>query len=100
MENVKVEEIKTKVCKVCGKEKPVSGFHSRGGGYYRTTCKVSTIIKNNKLENNDIWSIDEYYIVIDSLISKKVKNINEIELMLPNKTLKDIVIFLNKDINL
>jgi len=94
------ENVKTKVCKVCGKEKPVGEFHSRGGGYYRTTCRVCMVINNNKLEENDVWSLGEYHVVIDSLINKKVKNINEIEPMLPNKTLKDIVIFLNKDIKL
>ena len=92
--------VETKVCKVCGKEKPVGEFHSRGGGYYRTTCKVCMVISNNKLEENNIWSMEEYHIVIDSLINKKVKNINEIEPMLSNKTLKDIVIFLNKEIKL
>ena len=99
MENVKTN-VETKVCKVCGKEKPVGEYHSRGGGYYRTTCKVCMVIKNNKLEENDIWSMEEYHIVIDSLLNRRVQHVNEIVPMLPNKTLKNIVILLSEKLKL
>ena len=94
------ESVETKVCKVCEKEKPVGEFHSRGGGYYRTTCKVCMVISNNKLEENDIWTIEDYRIIIDSLLNKKVKNVNEIVPMLHNKSLRDIVILLSEKIKL
>ena len=95
-----MSNVETKVCKVCGKEKPVGEYHSRGGGYYRTTCKVCMVIQNNKLEENDVWKIEEYRIIIDSLLNRRVQHVNEIVPMLPNKTLKDIVILLSEKLKL
>jgi len=58
------------------------------------------VIQNNKLEENDVWKIEEYRIIIDSLLNRRVQHVNEIVPMLPNKTLKNIVILLSEKLKL
>lgn len=91
-------EVNTKVCKVCGEEKPVYEFHKREGNYYRTECKVCTYINKNKLITNEIWNINEYKIIIDSLLNSKVEYINEIIPFLNNKSLIDIANLLSTNL--
>jgi len=85
-----VEENKTKVCKVCGKEKPVGEFHShlnkRGKIDYNTKCKVCTWFENNKnYIIKDGWGLEDYILIIHSLLIEKL-------------TLNDISIIINKNL--
>jgi len=88
-----VGEIETKVCKVCGKEKPVGEFHShlnkRGKYNYNTKCKVCIWFKTRDIDyNNDLWDIEEDILIIDYLLNKK-GNINDISNKI-NKSLYDV----------
>lgn len=79
-------KIDTKVCKVCGKEKPVNEFDSKGKGYFDTKCKVcGWFIRNKKYMIKDKWTLDEYKIIIDNLLNKKL-------------LLNDIALLLNRDL--
>jgi len=87
MENVNVE---TKVCKVCGKEKSVSEFNSKGKGYYDSKCTLCGWFERNKNYTiKDGWTIDEYIIIIDNLINKKPIFLNDIATLL-NKDLREL----------
>ena len=78
-----------KVCKICGKEKPVNEFASSGKGFYKTRCKVcSWFLKKDIDYNNTTWKQEEDIFIIDSLLNKKY-TINEIAKHL-NKDLKEL----------
>lgn len=88
-EVIKIDNIQTKICKICREEKTVNEFHSSGKGYYKSTCKVCAWFRSNNniiIKNN--WNIDEYkqimhYILIDKLL------LNEIAIIL-NRDLFDL----------
>lgn len=88
-----MEEIKTKVCKCCGVEKPVREFnhhyYKNGNIFYDTKCKVCTWFKNNtKYIIKDGWNLEEYRLIIHYLLNKKF-TINKISELL-NKDLLDL----------
>ena len=78
------EEVK--VCKICGKEKPIGEFHKDGirkhKQQYKNKCNVCSakIIKN--LEYNDVFTEDVVTIILDSILNEKVFTINELSLLI------------------
>ena len=70
MENVKVE---TKVCKVCGKEKPVGEFGSKRN----SVCKVCKWIEDHEDLNtiNDL-SKNENVLILDHILNNRINFLN------------------------
>ncbi|MGJ0846648.1 hypothetical protein ACR77J_08165 [Tissierella praeacuta] len=88
---------KTKVCKVCGNEKPVGEFSSKGNGYYDYQCKVCKwFSKRNINYEKTNWNYDEDRFIIDSLLNERL-SINEIAIYL-NKDLKQLCFRITKDL--
>jgi len=84
-----VEENKTKVCKICGKEKSVGEFHSKGSGHYATKCKVCVWFETRAIKYDDAeWNLEDDINIIDYLLNKK-GNINDISNNI-NKSLYDV----------
>lgn len=76
------EIIETKICKICGKEKPANEFNSKGKGFYDTKCKVCNwFSKRNFDYNKTKWTHKEDRVIIDSLFNKKL-SLNEISKIL------------------
>lgn len=87
---VNVKNVETKVCKVCGKEKPVGEFNSKGKGYYDSKCTLCGWFERNKNYTiKEGWTLDEYIIIIDNLINKKPIFLNDIATLL-NKDLREL----------
>jgi len=88
-----MSDVKTKVCKVCGEEKPVDEFHSKGNGNYSTKCKVCEYFLNKNITiDNDIEK-KKYYIIMDYLLNKRITYINELEVLV-NIKLYDICLIM------
>ncbi|HEY5588010.1 MAG TPA: hypothetical protein VIK86_03535 [Candidatus Paceibacterota bacterium] len=87
-----MEEIKSRICKDCGEEKPISEFNKAKshGAYSYLRCKVCDYLKRNKPLIINNWTIFEYRIILDKLLNKKVKTLNEIKKLLDNKTLDNL----------
>jgi len=82
MGNVKVN-VGTKVCKICGKEKPIGEYYSKGKGYHDTKCKVCYWFKTNtKFIVKDGWDLDEYNIIVDNLLNHQPIFLNDIAILL------------------
>jgi len=78
-------------CSKCHEEKPFNEFHKNGENDYKSICKVCSFLNSHKslvIINN--WDIDEYRIILDNLLNKKVDCINEIIPLLSNKILNDL----------
>ncbi len=98
------EIIKTKICKICGKEKPVNEFAKNGKKnevqLYNSNCKLCKFFSKRTLHIKNNWTKKEYFIIVDNLINKKVKCVNDILCYLNNKTLDDLVDLLFNDLKL
>lgn len=95
------KEVKTKVCKICGEEKPVEEFMKdiikNGIQLYKPSCKVCHWFSYHKnVLVYDNWTMPEFRIIIDCLLNKRVQCINEIVPLLQNKTLDDLVLLLKE----
>jgi len=88
MENVKTS-VETKVCKVCGKEKPVGEYYKHTE---KTTCKICVwSSKHEDLNTINELSKEENMIILDNILNEKVKFMNEFETIL-NKPLREILL--------
>lgn len=88
-------------CSKCHEEKPFNEFHKNTKNDYNCTCKVCSFLKSHKtLSLVDSWNIDEYRIILDNLLNKKVGCINEIILLLNDKTLNDLVNLLTSNLKI
>ncbi|WP_039230751.1 hypothetical protein [Clostridium haemolyticum] len=98
-----IKEIQTKICKCCGKEKPVCEFNKIGmdknkSQKYNTKCKVcSWYDYHKKYTLLPKWNIYDLNTLIDNLINKKIMQINDLTTIL-QKPLDDIIkmIYINK----
>lgn len=94
------EEIKTKVCRNCGEEKPIGEFTSKGSGFYDYQCKVCKFLsKRHIIYEGSTWSPEIDRIIIDHLLNKKSKTINEI-CMIINRDLKDVCWRINNTLSI
>jgi len=93
-------EKQTKVCKACNEEKSLDEFYKREKGYYRATCKVCMNIQTNKLQSEGNWDIEEFRIVIDALLNKRYKNLNEVLIKLNNKTMEDLIFVIKEKVKI
>ncbi|MCE5220062.1 MAG: hypothetical protein LLF98_02040 [Clostridium sp.] len=72
--------LETKVCKICGEEKQITEFNSKGSGHYDSICNVCNWFKrHNNINIKDGWFIGEYkqiihYILIDKLLLNEIAN--------------------------
>lgn len=93
----------TKVCKICGEEKPIGEFPIKGrnGKLRDTKCKVCSFFQRR--ENNLIvaknWIMKEYKILIDNLLNK-TDILNNIVILLNNKTIEDVIYVLQNFLNI
>lgn len=91
-EENKVLSGETKICKICGKEKPVEEFNSKGRGFRSAKCNVcASLIKKNINYTNSNWTYDEDCIIADYLINDRGRYINDLENILNDKNLREIV---------
>ena len=87
-------------CNKCGEIKYIEEFtvqKRKDGKLTYLTCKVCDYFRRNKDKNIVIaenWSMDEYIIILDNLLNKKVEFVNDIIHNLNNKTVNDIAILL------
>jgi hypothetical protein len=91
--------METKVCKICGEEKPIDEF-ACCSGFYRTMCKVCEFFKRNKMEVESGWSKEEYIIIVDFILNKKIDYINDIVPYLQNKKLEQLVSLLKSKLKI
>lgn len=94
---------RNKVCKICGEGKPIDEFlvEKKNNKNYYNKCKVcGYLIRHVGLIIKDEWTLNEYRIILDNLLNKKVKCINEIASKLNNKTLDDIVNLLQNELKI
>lgn len=79
-----VEE--TKVCKICGKEKPVSDFHKdvikNNKQKYKNRCNVCNAKLKRNILYNDVFTEEVVDIILDSILNEKVKIINELSMLI------------------
>jgi transposase-like protein len=94
------KKVETKVCKICGEEKPINEFQGRDKGYHRTSCKVCEYIKKHNIIADNQWALEEYKIIIDCLLNKKINYLNEILLQLNHKTMEDLLLVLDTKITI
>lgn len=88
---------KTKVCKCCGKGKPVEEFQSKGNNKYDSQCKLCRWFeKRPNLQIQKGWTFEEYKIILDNLLNKKINCVNEIVSKLNNKNLEELILLLKK----
>lgn len=93
-ENDKI--IQTKVCKICGEEKPLNEFGYHGNDQYDSYCKVCGWIKRKKyIYENYEFKYEEDLVILDCILNKKIKYINELEIKI-NKSLHEICFRINK----
>lgn len=78
-------------CGGCKEEKLYEEFNKNGRDKYHTICKVCDFFDKRSINIKDNWSYNEYKIIIDNLLNKKVDCINDIIPLLNNKTLADII---------
>lgn len=78
-------EIKFKVCKQCGKKKPVSEFHSK-----KNICKLCEWVEKYDLHTINELSFDENIIILDNILNYRIDSMNEFEKLL-HKPLKYIL---------
>lgn len=88
-----MSNVDTKICKICGKEKPINEFNNKGSRnnkiFYDSKCKVCEWFSKRIINYNEsIWCKLDDEIIIDSLLNHKL-NINEISDIL-NKSLHDV----------
>jgi len=84
-----VGEVETKVCKVCGEEKPVGEFGSKGNGNRDAQCRVCLWFSKRNIDYDGTdWCIEYDTIIMDYLLNKK-GSLNDISIIL-NKSLYDI----------
>lgn len=79
-----MSNIQTKVCKICGEEKKINEFNSKGNGHYDSVCNVCNWFKrHNNINIKNGWFIEEYkqiihYVLIDKLLLNKIAiNLNK-----------------------
>ncbi len=90
------KEVETKVCKICSEEKPANEFLSN-----QNICKVCDYFKRHKnIIIKENWTIEEYRIILDNLLNRKVEYINEICKYLNNKSLEQLCLLLNSDLKI
>ncbi len=82
-------------CNICNQEKPISEFIK---SEYK--CKVCSFIDRNNFNIVEGWNIEEYKIILDNLLNKKVEAINDLILLLNNKKLEDILNLLNNELKI
>ena len=81
--------VEAKVCKVCGKEKPVGEYYKHTE---KSTCKVCVwSSKHEDLNTINELSKEENIIILDMILNNKVEFMNEFEDIL-NKPLRDILL--------
>jgi len=68
-------DVKTKICKICGEEKPIDEFGRSGK---ENKCKVCDFfLRKNIIIDNEI-NKKKYRIIVDCLLNKKITYINEL----------------------
>lgn len=93
-------DMEYKVCKECGIEKPVGEFSKSGKQkeiqIYNARCKVCDWFqnKNIKYTDSDKRSFKIDYFIVDNLLNKKIKYINEIAEKI-DKSLIDVCLRIN-----
>lgn len=86
----------TKVCNICGEEKPINECLSN-----QNICKVCDYLKRHKdIIVNENWTLEEYRIILDNILNNKVEYINEICQYLNVKTLKQLCLLLNSNLKI
>lgn len=87
----------TKICKCCGKEKPVEEFSEKS-----SKCRVCNYFKNknNKYKIINGWSLDEYIVILDIILNKKLIVCNGIEHFLNNKSIKQLADILSSNLKI
>jgi len=85
-------------CGDCGEEKSYDEFNKNSKEKRHTICNVCEFFKNRELNIKSNWTLNEYKIIIDNLLNKKVNCINDIIPFLNNKTLEDIIDILQTDL--
>jgi hypothetical protein len=86
----KRNEINSKVCKVCSKEKPIKEFSSKGRGFYHSICKACVALSKREIfYHNSEWTKEDDLIIFDYTINKKGQTINNLSIIL-KKDLKSI----------
>lgn len=86
---------KTKVCKVCGEEKPIDEFLSK-----TKLCRICNYLNKNNPPIIEEWSLEEYKTILDSVLNKRIEVINEVLDRLNNKTLDDIITLLSSELKI
>lgn len=90
-----MKDIKTKICKICGIEKPINEFNSGGNNKYKYCCKICGWKKNKEIMYDDIFTENVVDIILDSILNAKIKYLNELEDIL-NISLDDIINYVSK----
>jgi len=91
-----MSDVKTKVCKVCGEEKPVNEFNhtsikKNDGTYiYNSKCKVCLYKENRNIIYDDILTENILDIILDSILNQKIDSLNELQDIL-NLSLEKII---------
>jgi hypothetical protein len=84
-------EMGTRVCKICGEEKPINEFRVTGSKSHDKNCRVCHYLsKHPNLIILNGWSIEQYRIVLDLVMHNKINYINDLVDVL-KKNLADIV---------
>ena len=89
-----INETETKVCKVCGEEKSIGEFGSKG----KSVCKVCKWIEKDREDDlntiNDLSKM-ENILILDHILNNKITYLNEFETIL-HKPLSNILINIQK----
>lgn len=87
----------SKICKCCGIEKPVKDFRIDGKSF-KSNCRVCEFKKRNCIKYKENWSQEQYDIILDCIINKRFKYINDIVPLLNNKELYELLDLLSFDL--
>jgi len=88
-------------CSTCDLLLPLEEFNKdvKTCGGYVYSCKVCSYLKRkSNLIIKENWNLNEYKIIIDSIINNKIVFINELVDKVPSKSFKDITLLLSTDL--
>lgn len=90
-------------CNKCGEEKPISEFMVQkrpNGTPSYLVCKVCEYFRRKEVIIKDDWTIDEYRIILDNILNKRTKYIDDIVPLLNNKTFDELVNLLKTNLKI
>lgn len=89
-----------KICSICGEKKLLNEFHL-DGSKRRSDCRVCSYLKRNKnIIIAEGWTLEEYKIIIDSILNNKIEYINDLTKIINNKTLDDFIYLLSNNLKI